>query len=125
MANYRRDDALAIIGRDIIAESYPELADLRIEFMKCDEDEKTISGTPVYAKCTPVGDMFRYFMDGVDYIITVYPILDGSPEMAMRIVLEYELLHIAYDGVHRYIKTNDLNDFMKILSKYKLDWWKF
>ena len=119
---YKSDEALKALGNEVIRASMPELADVRIAYMRSDKTKK--NGTKiVFADCEKLNDKICALTD-IDFVITFYADADRLTMVGHRILMEHELRHVGWDGEHKSIIPHDVDEFRYIIEKYGLDWQK-
>lgn len=119
---YKSDEALKALGNEVIRASMPELADVRIAYMRSDKAKKNGSKI-VFADCEKLSDKISALTD-IDFVITFYADADRLTMVGHRILMEHELKHVGWDGEHKSIIPHDVDEFRYIIEKYGLDWQK-
>ena len=117
---YKSDEALKALGNEVIRSCMPNLADVRIAYMRSDKAKKTGSKV-VFADCEKLSDKLCA-LTGIDFVITFYADSEELTMVGHRILMEHELKHVGWDGEHKSIIPHDVDEFRDIIEKYGLDW---
>lgn len=113
--NYKR------IGEQIISELFPQLLNIRIAWLASDKEKKS-KGRIIFAECAKVPEKYDWCCP-YDFTITVFePNVENFTDEQIKILLEHEIMHIGADKEKYYVVPHDIEEFMKIIDKYGIDW---
>lgn len=113
----------ARIGNFLIdhVEELQHLSDETIIYLSSTAEKKS-KKRKVLGECEKVQDKNKWAIP-CDFTITLFePNLTKLSDEQVAIVIYHELLHIGSDGMSRWIKPHDLNDFKSIIDRFGTDW---
>lgn len=113
----------ARIGNYLIdhVEELQHLANETIIYLSSTAEKKS-KKRKVLGECEKVQEKNKWAIP-CDFTITLFePNMARLTDEQVAIVIYHELLHIGSDGISRWIKPHDLNDFKSIVDRFGTDW---